>query len=66
MQNYFHRVQVPCYCCVTWYEARTTFFASLFSFEVKRLWRNAFARGKGLGMEFCCAFISTFLNISIW
>jgi len=32
-----------------WYHTRTTFFASLFSLEVKLLWRNAFARGQGLG-----------------
>ena len=25
MQNYFHNVQVSCYCCVTWYETRTIF-----------------------------------------
>jgi len=49
MQNYFHNIQVSCYCCVTWYETRITFFASLFSLEVKLLWRNAFACGKGLG-----------------
>jgi len=49
MQNYFHNFQVPCYSCVTWYETRTTFFTSLFSLEVKLLWRNAFACGKGLG-----------------
>jgi len=49
MQNYFHNVQVPCYCCVTWYVTRTTVFASLFSLQVKLLWRNAFACGKGLG-----------------
>jgi len=49
MQNYFHNVQVPCYCCVTRYETRTTFFAPLLSLEVKLLWCNAFARGRGLG-----------------
>jgi len=38
MQNYFHNVQVPCYCCVTWYETRTTFFASLFALEA---WTSA-------------------------
>ena len=38
MQNYFHNIQVPCYCCVTWYETRTTFFASLFSLET---WASA-------------------------
>ena len=25
MQNYFHNVQVSCYCCATWYEAPTIF-----------------------------------------
>jgi len=25
MQNYFHNVQVSCYCCVTWHETRTIF-----------------------------------------
>jgi len=49
MQNYFHNLQVSCYFCATWYETRTTFFASLFSLEVKLLWRNAFACGKGWG-----------------
>jgi len=38
MQNYFHNIQVLCYCCVTWYETRTTFFASLFSLET---WASA-------------------------
>jgi len=47
--NYFLNVQVPRYCRVTWYETRTTFFVPLFSLEVKLLWRNAFARGRGLG-----------------
>jgi len=48
MQNYFHNVQVSCYFCVTWYDS-DNFVASLFSLEVKLLWRNAFACGKGLG-----------------
>ena len=49
MQNYFHNVQVPCYCSLKCHHIRTTFFVSLFSLEVKLLWRYAFARGKGLG-----------------
>jgi len=65
MQNFSHNVQVLCYCCVTWYQTRTTFFASLFSLEVKLLLRNAFAGGKGLGRKFFCACIFTFLNIRI-
>ena len=24
-KNYFHNIQVSCYCCVTWYESRTNF-----------------------------------------
>ena len=38
------------------------FFASLFSLQVKLLWRNTFVRGKGLGRYFCCA---CFLHSSI-
>jgi len=62
MQNFFHNIQVPCYCCVVWYQTQTTFFASLFSLEVKLLWRNAFAHGKSLGRYFA---VLVFLHSSI-
>jgi len=44
IQNYFHNVSALLLLRNVVRVTRTTFFASLFSLEVKLLWRNAFAR----------------------
>jgi len=53
MQNDFHNIQVPCYCCVMWYETRTIFsllyshfrwsFCGVMLLHVARVWTGSFA-----------------------
>ena len=55
IQNYFHNVQVSCYCCVTWYETRTIFsllyshlrwsFCGVMLLHVARVEAGSFAVG---------------------